>query len=397
MAFEAPIALKRLVMHSPEAEEKHFAFTPLVWGETPEETAQMQGAIGAALTQTYEQTNFFTLTMGAPVYLWANEELLEDLSVLKEVDNLQGLFLPSAMLTHTKWAQYSMTLRAAGLTVVLVDRQYLGEHTAESSQTNWVSVSAREQHVTTQVEAMRERGFRVLVTDAPRSFLEGNVALGDAYLGPVHYSRETNRQPLAPGEAQCLEALRLLGTADADLAEVSAVLSLDPEMVIRVLHMANSAAIGAFQRIDSLPHAIVYLGGQRISSLVMASMISARQSDKQAMWFVLTRAAVCKALADGMESAYTAGLLSALAEDVGEAPEAMAIRAGVSFEVSLALSSGAGDLGAVVEAVRAYERGDIEAVLRNGWDPVAIAETYFDALPSTFEFMKLLYGDSAIH
>jgi EAL and modified HD-GYP domain-containing signal transduction protein len=127
----------------------------------------------------------------------------------------------------------------------------------------------------------------------------------------------------------------------------------------------------------------------------MTSMISARLSDPHTMWSVLTRASVCRTLANNAEAAYTAGLLSALAEEVGEASESMAIRAGVSFEVSLALSSGVGDLGALIDAVRAYERADIPEVIRHGWDPVDIADAYFRALPTTYEYLKLLHSVSA--
>lgn len=396
MSFEPPIALKRLAVHSAKTDKKQFAFTPLVWSETPEETADMYEAIGPALAETYLNTNFNALTMGAPVRVWVNEDLLENLDALADIPNLIGVLVSSPTLQHPNWDRYAEALAQASLDIMLIDRAALGDHTAESSKIPWVSVSAREPHIVSVIAEMRARGFEVVVTEAPRSFLEGDVDFGDAYLGPVHFSRSKNRQPLAPGEAQCIEAIRILGTPDADLAEVSAVLSLDPEMVIRVLHMANSAAVGAFQRIDSLTHAIVYLGAQRISQLVMQSMMSFRIPDTQTMWFVLTRAAVCRTLAEGTEIAYTAGLLSALAEDVGESPETMAMRAGVSFEVALAMSSGAGDLGALVEAVRAYERGDLDTIVRYGWDPVVIAETYFEALPNTFEYMKLLYGEKVL-
>lgn len=396
MSFESPIALKRLATHIATTNEKQFAFTPLVWSDSPQETSEMYAAIGPALAQTYLDTNFNSLTMGAPMRVWVNEDLLEDLSVLAQLPRLVGVLISSALLEHPDWDRYALALANAGLDIVAIERAALADHTADSSNISWVSVSAREPHIISVIAEMRSRGFKVVVTDAPRSFFEGDVDFGDAYLGPVHFSRAKNRQPLAPGEAQCIEAIRILGEPDADLAEVSAVLSLDPEMVIRVLHMANSAAVGAMQRIDSLTHAIVYLGSQRISQLVMQSMISFRIPDTQTMWFVLTRAAVCRALAHGTEIAYTAGLLSALAEDVGESPETMAMRAGVSFEVSLAMSAGAGDLGALVEAVRAYERGDVDTIVRYGWDPIVIAETYFEALPNTFEYMKLLYGEAVL-
>lgn len=398
MSFDAPISLKRLVVHpsTPVSKTRLFAFAPLVWAQTEQEVTELYENVGAALVQTYSNTDFRALTMGSPYYVWADSEVLLSLDQLLELPGLAGLIVPIVSVSEPLWPDQRDRILAAGLVITLLSQKGLGAETADETGAENVCISARRPHVSTLVSEARERGFKVMITDAPRSFLTSNLDLGDAYLGPVYYSREHNRAPLAPGEAQCLEALRLLGLPDANLAEVAAVLNLDPEMVIRVLHLANSAAIGAFQRIDSLTHALVYLGGQRISSLVMTSMISARHSDPQAMWFVLTRAAVCRELTDGAEAAYTAGLLSALAEDVGEAPETMAIRAGVSFEVSLALSSGAGDLGAVVEAVRAYERGDIDAIVRYGLDPSKVANTYLRALPNTLEYMKLLYGESVL-
>lgn len=398
MTFEAPVALKRLVIHpsSSTSKTRQFVFSPLIWGVNELEEADMIREVAPALAETYVNTDFQALTMGSPFFLWANETVLESMDALLEHNNLNGFVVPMSAISHPNWPALRTHIEASGLSITLMGNKGVGHETAADTGAHAVCISARRPHVSTMVAEARERGFKVMITDAPRSFLNSNLDLGDAYLGPVYYSREVNRDPLAPGEAQCLEALRLLSMPDANLAEVSAVLSLDPEMVIRVLHLANSAAIGALQRIDSLSHALVYLGGQRISSLVMTSMISSRHSDPHAMWFVLTRAAVCRELTDGAEPAYTAGLLSALAEDVGEAPEAMAIRAGVSFEVSLALSSGAGDLGAVVEAVRAYERGDIDSIVRYGLDPVAVADSYLRALPNTLSYMKLLYGDSVV-
>ncbi len=397
MAFEPPLALKRLVIHSVKAEWKAYAFSPLILDLDASRADVIAAEIGTALAQTYVDTDFESLTMGLPIYLWVNDVVLDNLYILEGIDNLQGLFVPISVLSHENWSSYAQAIRDANLKLIVDDLHDsgIGSHTAVSTGAEWAVLSARKNLVSATVEDLRTKGFKVLISDAPRSFFEGNVDLGDAYLGPMYYGRRSEQHPLAPGEAQCLEALRLLGEPNANLAEVSAVLSLDPEMIIRVLHLANSAAIGSSQRIDSLTHAIVYLGVQRISQLVMTSMISARLSDPHTMWVVLTRAAVCRSLASDAESAYTAGLLSALAEEVGEAPESMAIRAGVSFEVSLALSSGVGDLGALIDAVRAYERADIPEVIRHGWDPVDIADAYFRALPTTYEYMKLLHSVSA--
>jgi EAL and modified HD-GYP domain-containing signal transduction protein len=397
MAFEPPLALKRLVIHSVKAEWKAYAFSPLILDLDASRADVIAEEIGTALAQTYADTDFESLTMGLPIYLWVNEKVLENLYLLEDIAKLKGLFIPISILSQENWPSYAQAIHDANLEIIVDDLPDggIGAHTTGSTGAEWAVLSARKNLVSATVEDLRSKGFKILVSDAPRSFFDGNVDLGEAYLGPMYYGRRSQQHPLAPGEAQCLEALRLLSEPNANLAEVSAVLSLDPEMTIRVLHLANSAAIGSSQRIDSLTHAIVYLGAQRISSLVMTSMISARLSDPHTMWSVLTRASVCRTLANNAEAAYTAGLLSALAEEVGEASESMAIRAGVSFEVSLALSSGVGDLGALIDAVRAYERADIPEVIRHGWDPVDIADAYFRALPTTYEYLKLLHSVSA--
>jgi EAL and modified HD-GYP domain-containing signal transduction protein len=76
----------------------------------------------------------------------------------------------------------------------------------------------------------------------------------------------------------------------------------------------------------------------------------------------MTRARICQTIAQSVglapDAAFTIGLLSGIADLVGQSTAELASHLPLSSEVDLALSDGTGPLGTLLAVVRDYERGD---------------------------------------
>jgi EAL and modified HD-GYP domain-containing signal transduction protein len=77
---------------------------------------------------------------------------------------------------------------------------------------------------------------------------------------------------------------------------------------------------------------------------------------------IMTRARICQTVAQNVslpaDAAFTAGLLSGIANLLGQSSAELASRLPLSQEVGMALTEGTGPLGSLLAVVREYERGD---------------------------------------
>lgn len=78
-----------------------------------------------------------------------------------------------------------------------------------------------------------------------------------------------------PHKAQLLNLLRLV-QGDAETAEIAGAMKQDPMLSFRILRYLNSPALGLTRQIDSLEHALVILGRQRLSRWVAVLLFSVR-------------------------------------------------------------------------------------------------------------------------
>lgn len=184
---------------------------------------------------------------------------------------------------------------------------------------------------------------------------------------------------LRAGEAQCLTILNLLHQPDSSPADVAQVIETDPVLTLRVLHLVNSGVYALSHQVDTVRQAVVLLGPTEISTLVTALALEAQPGAMDRLWFILARAMSCEVLADD-NAAYTVGMLSALAAQLGVPVDAVLEKVGVSDVVADAIAREAGPLGQVLRAVRAHERSDPDGVIAAGLDPVAVSHVYLTCL-----------------
>lgn len=67
---------------------------------------------------------------------------------------------------------------------------------------------------------------------------------------------------------------QLIASDDYSLTEISEVISFDPSVTARLLRMVNSSFFGLAAKIDTISHAINYLGAQQVHDLVLSTSIA---------------------------------------------------------------------------------------------------------------------------
>ncbi|PFG32215.1 EAL and HDOD domain-containing protein [Sanguibacter antarcticus] len=350
--------------------------------------------LSALLHEAYESLDLEKYIADRPAFIWGTAEMLDGTQSLPPASGGLGLLIhPNA------------TLRADGAEHVIA----LSEHKVPTILVNFEGTPGQRAllpfvtHVMIDISnpALALPGLIEIAHNAGISVIAENVrgksgpakawTLGvDYIMGSIYqHERPAAQRSLAPGEIQCLEVVRLLAQDEVDTARIAAVLGSDPEMAVRVLHLVNSVAVGLPQRVDSLHRSIVMLGPTRLTTLVMASLISSRVQQMDALWFLLARAAACRELI-GDDTGYTVGLLSAFAEETGIPIDILIEKTLVSAEVAAALSSYEGELGATLRAVVAHEHGDIQSITETSWTPEQVSEAYLTALPWALDTVRQL-------
>ncbi|MDT0165158.1 HDOD domain-containing protein [Actinotalea sp. AC32] len=184
---------------------------------------------------------------------------------------------------------------------------------------------------------------------------------------------------LRAGQAQCLAVMHLLHDPDMQFGHVSQVIDTDPVLTLRVLHLVNSGAFGLGHEIDTVAQATVLLGARELTTLVTALLLDARPDAMDSLWLILARALTCETLA-GDSTAYTVGMLSALAEQLGIPVSVIVEKVGVSQTVAAAMRHETGPFGPVLAAVRAHERADALTVVTTGFVPEEVSAVYMQAV-----------------
>lgn len=354
---------------------------------TPEANTRLERAYEAlALTDI--------LGPRARAFVWATEKMFTDPAEFTEVPNLAGLIISPWHAGRPDASDRAMLMRELHLGCLLADFTGTPGQLALLPFAHYVIIDFSRDDAEELTERARNANVSVIASYAyDRTRLKSAWKSGAQFaIGTVYRAKgPDSTQPMTPGELQCLSAIRILGEDDPDLNQVADILSTDPEIMLRILHVVNSASTGITQRVDSIHRAAVLLGPTRIMPLVMASLISARVHDMDGLWFLLTRAAAVRELS-GAEAGYTTGLISALAYESGVDAETLVSTTRVSPDVTAAVLHGEGPLGQALRAIVAHEIGNYDAVRATGYDIASVADAYLTALPWALATLRALYS-----
>ena len=98
----------------------------------------------------------------------------------------------------------------------------------------------------------------------------------------------------------------------------------------------------------------------------------------------VTRARMCRNIAERMgapgDAAFTVGLVSAVAELLGQPKADLAVRLSLSHELAEALLTGTGPLGEVLSLVSAYEASDLPLLVAAALPAQETERAYLDSV-----------------
>lgn len=209
----------------------------------------------------------------------------------------------------------------------------------------------------------------------------------------------SERNPVTPGRAACLQLLSRLRDADSSAADFETIISRDVGLSYRLLHISGLGSSGGLRRpVRSLREAVVLLGRDRLYSWLTLILIGDLQplSREQAN-ICMTRARMCELMAHGIEpvladSAFTAGLVSGLALVIGVEPSEIVRRLAIADELRLAVADGAGTLGSVLDDVLQWEVAEATPKLTSGVDLDVAENHYLEAIGWTSQIALSVEG-----
>lgn len=199
------------------------------------------------------------------------------------------------------------------------------------------------------------------------------------------------RRTAGPTHGVAQGGLGGIGTM-ADLAatdnfeRLAAIITRDPGLSMRLLGYANSAHVALPRRVGSVHEALAWLGTVAVREFALiAALANVPEAPAEMLVTALTRARMCQLLSRSVptanaEETFTVGLFS-VAEAVANAPiEAVLADLPLREDIASALVGGAGELGRLLAAVIAYERGDFApATTLTGTSDVTAA-TYLESI-----------------
>lgn len=169
------------------------------------------------------------------------------------------------------------------------------------------------------------------------------------------------------------------------LERIEELVAVDLGLTVRVLRYVNSAFLGLRERVDSLRHAILMLGLQRLRDCVsMLILAGLGEKPAQLVTIALVRARMCEILGEsvGKESHrhFSAGLLSLLDAFLDQPIGQVVERIGLASDLSDALLRREGILGESLRVAEASERAAWDELDGARWSTTAVREAYLEAL-----------------
>ena len=208
--------------------------------------------------------------------------------------------------------------------------------------------------------------------------------------------------PTAVNRLSTLCLIATLNDPRSQIDEVERAISRDVRLSYKLLLYANSALCGLRRPLDSIRHAVVLVGLERIRSWTTLLLLYGLEDDGHEIFIRgAVRAKMCEQLAilrgfEKPERLFLVGLLSVL-EAIVNQPLAIAL-APLPIEPMIkdAILYQKGDLGAVLKCVLAYEKQDwIRAGSGLNLPFESIRDSYIDALKWAVQVLSELSSESS--
>jgi EAL and modified HD-GYP domain-containing signal transduction protein len=180
------------------------------------------------------------------------------------------------------------------------------------------------------------------------------------------------------------------------IGELADLVSQDVALSFKLLRSLNSPFYALPKRIDSIQHAIVYLGMQQIKrwvSLIVLASIDDKPS--QLMVVALTRGKMCELIGEAAgesnkEGLFTIGLFSLLDALLDIKLENILVDLPLAPEIKAAILDYTGSMGHILHAVLAHEQGRWDEIDIPSLEAAQFTEAYLQAVAWTDEVYQTI-------
>jgi c-di-GMP phosphodiesterase len=185
-----------------------------------------------------------------------------------------------------------------------------------------------------------------------------------------------------------LAALKLLTTVNnpnVEFSELGKIVSQDVGLSYKLLRYINSAFFAVPNKIESINHAITYLGLNEVKRWInILTLASISDKPEAVMQTALIRAKMCERLAKltghPADHFFLVGMLSSL-DSVLDMPIAMALqKLPLANDIVDAILHKQGAAGEALDCVLGYEKWDISAIAFAQLDPLLIGNAYIESI-----------------
>lgn len=202
--------------------------------------------------------------------------------------------------------------------------------------------------------------------------------------------------------ANRLNTMRMMAelqNPEINIRELEALISQDPTMSYKLMRYINSAAFTLSKNVDSIHHAIVYLGEKEIKR--WATLIALTGIDDKPDELITTsliRSKMCELLAASFpgankDSSFIVGLFSTLDAMMDQPLPEILGALPLSPEITEALINRAGPYAAILNSVIAYEQGKWDRLECSNMSKDTITEAYLRSLEWADTIMREIKSD----
>ncbi len=185
-----------------------------------------------------------------------------------------------------------------------------------------------------------------------------------------------------------LRLLAELQEPTTTLERIETLIAADVGLGLRLLRYVNAVVFGVREPIESLRHAVVMLGIDRLRECVAMLLLAGLEGKPtELVTMALVRARMCETLGQHIHGKphrhFSAGLLSLIDAFVDQPLDEIVGRLGLAQDLSDALLLHEGELGESLRIVEACERADWTALETGPWDPATLRSCHLEALTWT--------------
>jgi EAL and modified HD-GYP domain-containing signal transduction protein len=252
-----------------------------------------------------------------------------------------------------------------------------------------------------QIELLRKHNVKLVanMVETQRDFKLCDELGMDYFQGSFLTRPNIIKDKRLPANRICvLQLLEKLQNPKVQLRDIGSLVREDLYLSYRLLRYINSSYFGFPRKVESIQHAMIMVGLERIRVWVSLIALSKLDDKPNALLVTaLSRAKMCELLAvssnmDNIESYFTVGLFSVLDAIMERPMSDLLDTLPLSQDVNRALLNREGVMGMALQCVLDYEQGKWNAIKFDDLDNTTIVGSYVHSLDWASELGADLLG-----